>query len=130
MRLLFEKNLAPTHAFSAFYRYVREDFDADAVLHFGTHGALEFMPGKQSGLSGNCWPELLIGSMPNYYLYAANNPSEGTIAKRRSAATLISYLTPPVTEAGLYANLLDLQESIDRWRSLDPESTRERADLA
>ncbi len=86
MRLLFEKGLAPTHAFSAFYRYLREDFEAHAVLHFGTHGALEFMPGKQTGMSGNCWPDRLIGDLPNMYLYASNNPSEGAIAKRRSAA--------------------------------------------
>jgi len=130
MRLLFEKNFAPTHAFSAFYRYLREDFDADAVLHFGTHGALEFMPGKQSGLSGSCWPERLIDALPNYYLYAANNPSEGTIAKRRSAATLITYLTPPVTTADLYKELGNLQTSIDRWRSLDPTATQEREQLA
>ena len=130
MRLLFEKNLAPTHAFSAFYRYIREDFGADALLHFGTHGALEFMPGKQSGLSGSCWPERIMGATPNYYLYAANNPSEGTIAKRRSAATLISYLTPPVTEAGLYQDLLDLKETIDRWRSVDPAQAKERTELA
>lgn len=130
MRLLFEKNLAPTHAFSAFYRYIREDFGADALLHFGTHGALEFMPGKQSGLSGNCWPERIMGTTPNFYLYAANNPSEGTIAKRRSAATLISYLTPPVTEAGLYQGLLGLKESIDRWRSVDPAMEKERHELA
>ncbi|WP_164711252.1 cobaltochelatase subunit CobN, partial [Pseudomonas viridiflava] len=93
MRLLFERGFAPTHAFSAFYRYLREDFSADAVLHFGTHGALEFMPGKQTGLSEACWPERMIGALPNIYLYAANNPSEGTLAKRRSAATLVSYLT-------------------------------------
>jgi len=130
MRLLFEKNFAPTHAFAAFYRYLREDFDADAVLHFGTHGAMEFMPGKQSGLSGDCWPERLIGALPNFYLYAANNPSEGTIAKRRSAATLITYLTPPVAEAGLYRELADLQASIDRWRTLDPSLHRERTELA
>ncbi len=80
MRLLFEHGFAPTHAFSAFYRYLREDFAADAVLHFGTHGALEFMPGKQTGLSERCWPERLIGALPNIYLYAANNPSEGTLA--------------------------------------------------
>ncbi len=126
MRLLFDQGLAPTHAFSAFYRYLREDFDADAVLHFGTHGALEFMPGKQSGLSGECWPERLIGELPNFYLYAANNPSEGAIAKRRSAATLISYLTPPVTRAGLYKELVDLKSSIDRWRTLLPEAQGER----
>ncbi len=65
MRLLFEKSFTPTHAFSAFYRYLREDFAAHAVLHFGTHGALEFMPGKQSGLSAQCWPDRLIGDMPN-----------------------------------------------------------------
>ena len=64
MRLLFEKGLAPTHAFSAFYRYLREDFKANAVLHFGTHGALEFMPGKQSGMSGTCWPDRLIDDLP------------------------------------------------------------------
>ena len=120
MRLLFEKGLAPTHAFSAFYRYLREDFAAHAVLHFGTHGALEFMPGKQTGLGGNCWPDRLIGDLPNIYLYASNNPSEGAIAKRRSAATLVSYLTPPVSQAGLYRSLADLKASIDRWRSADP----------
>ncbi len=130
MRLLFEKGFAPTHAFSAFYRYIREDFAAHAVLHFGTHGALEFMPGKQSGLSAECWPDRLIGDLPNFYLYAANNPSEGTIAKRRSAATLVSYLTPPVQQAGLYKDLLDLKGSIDRWRALPPEKDAERARLA
>ncbi len=130
MRLLFEKGFTPTHAFSAFYRYLREDFGADAVLHFGTHGALEFMPGKQVGLSAACWPDRLIGDLPNYYLYASNNPSEGTIAKRRAAATLISYLTPPVASAGLYRGLLELKASLERWRGLEPEAERERAELA
>lgn len=120
MRLLFEKGFAPTHAFSAFYRYLREDFGAHALLHFGTHGALEFMPGKQSGMSGRCWPDRLIDDIPNLYLYASNNPSEGTIAKRRTGATLVSYLTPPLTHAGLYRGLLDLKESIDSWRGLTP----------
>jgi magnesium chelatase subunit H len=130
MRLLFEKGFAPTHAFSAFYRWLREDFGAGAVLHFGTHGALEFMPGKQTGLSGACWPDRMIGDLPNLYLYASNNPSEGTIAKRRSAATLISYLTPPVAHAGLYKGLLELKASIQRWRGLLPGDDGERNDLA
>ena len=120
MRLLFEKGFAPTHAFSAFYRYLREDFGAHALLHFGTHGALEFMPGKQSGMSGKCWPDRLIDDVPNLYLYASNNPSEGTIAKRRTGATLISYLTPPLTDAGLYRGFVDLKESIDGWRASSP----------
>ncbi len=129
MRMLFDKGFAPTHAFSAFYRYLKEDYDADAVLHFGMHGALEFMPGKQTGLSAACWPDRLIGDLPNFYLYAANNPSEGTIAKRRSAATMITYLTPPIAHAGLYESLADLKETIDRWRSVAPEDLAERESL-
>ncbi|MFE1598873.1 magnesium chelatase subunit H [Methylobacterium sp. ID0610] len=129
MRLLFETGFAPTHAFSAFYRYLREDFGADAVLHFGTHGALEFMPGKQTGLSAACWPERLIGGLPNIYLYAANNPSEGALAKRRAAATLVSYLTPSLAQAGLYRGLVDLKASVERWRALPPEDEAERGRL-
>ncbi|MEM1196726.1 MAG: magnesium chelatase subunit H [Pseudomonadota bacterium] len=127
MRLLFEGNFAPTHAFSAFYRYIREDFGAHSVLHFGTHGALEFMPGKQTGMTGDCWPDRLIGDLPNYYLYAANNPSEGMLAKRRSGATLISYLTPALAQAGLYKDLADLKASVERWRTSDDDN--ERADM-
>jgi magnesium chelatase subunit H len=130
MRLLFEKGFAPTHAFSAFYRWLREDFGAHAVLHFGTHGALEFMPGKQNGMSSNCWPDRLIGDLPNFYLYASNNPSEGTIAKRRAAATLISYLTPPVGQAGLYKGLIDLKALLERHRALEPDAAAEAHELA
>jgi magnesium chelatase subunit H len=130
MRLLFEHGFAPTHAFSAYYRYLREDFGAHAYLHFGMHGALEFMPGKQSGMSAACWPERLIGATPNVYLYAANNPAEGALAKRRSAATLVSYLTPSLAQAGLYRGLLDLKASLERYRSSDPEACQERLDLA
>ncbi len=130
MRLLFDGTFAPTHAFSAFYRWLREDFGAHAALHFGTHGALEFMPGKQAGLSATSWPDRLIGSLPNFYLYAANNPSEGTIAKRRSNATLISYLTPPIARAGLYQGLTDLKATIDRYRATAPDATAEQAMLA
>ncbi|MEM8788147.1 MAG: magnesium chelatase subunit H [Pseudomonadota bacterium] len=127
MRLLFEKSFAPTHAFCAFYRYLREDFAADVVLHFGMHGALEFMPGKQVGTSGYCWPERLIGDLPNVYLYAANNPSEATLAKRRTGAIVVSHLTPPLAQAGLYKGLADLKASLDRWRAGETEA---RDDLA
>ncbi|WP_316201210.1 MULTISPECIES: magnesium chelatase subunit H [unclassified Bradyrhizobium] len=131
MRLLFERSFAPTHAFAAFYRWLREDFLAHAVLHFGTHGALEFMPGKQAGLSAECWPERLIGDLPNFYIYASNNPSEGALAKRRGGATLISYLTPSITSAGLYKGLADLKSSLDAWRNLSPDATEQvRGDSA
>ena len=126
MRLLFESGFAPTHAFSAFYRWLREDFAANAVLHFGTHGALEFMPGKQTGLSGKCWPDRLIRDLPNFYLYASNNPSEGALAKRRAAATLISYMTPPVAHSGLYRGLLEMKAAIEQWRLLPPEADAQR----
>jgi magnesium chelatase subunit H len=130
MRLLFETGCAPTHAFSAFYRYLRDDYAADAVLHFGTHGALEFMPGKQTGLSAQCWPDRLIGALPNIYLYAANNPSEGALAKRRGAATLVSYLTPSLTHSGLYKELVSLQQSIERWQQMGPDQVQDRSSLA
>ena len=129
MRLLFEKGFAPTHAFSAFYRWLREEFAADAVLHFGTHGALEFMPGKQTGPGATCWPDRLIGDLPNVNLYAANNPSEGALAKRRAGAVLVSHLTPPLTEAGLYRGLVDLKATLDRFRALRPDAAAERDDL-
>ena len=124
MRLLFESDFAPTHAFSAFYRWLREDFAADAILHFGTHGAMEWMPGKQTGLSAACWPERLMGATPNFYLYAANNPSEGMIAKRRAGATLISYITPALEEAGLYKGLAELKALVERWRAAEIDADR------
>ncbi len=129
MRLLFERGFAPTHAFTAFYRYLSQDFGADVVLHFGMHGALEFMPGKQTGLGASCWPDRLIADLPNVYLYAANNPSESALAKRRIGATIVTYLTPPVAKAGLYKGLVELKASLNRWRGLAPGAP-EAGDLA
>ncbi len=129
MRLLFERGFAPTHAFATFYLWLRNTYRADVLLHFGMHGALEFMPGKQAGMGAQDWPDRLIGEMPNVYLYAANNPSEASLAKRRSNAIVITHLTPPLAAAGLYKGLADLKDTLSRWRnaaSNDPA----RADLA
>lgn len=128
MRLLFEHSFAPTHAFAQFYLWLRNSFDADAVLHFGMHGALEFMPGKQTGLSGADWPDRLIGDLPNIYLYAANNPSEATLAKRRAGAVTVSHLTPPLASAGLYKGLAELKDSLTRWREMAPDAP-DRTDM-
>ncbi|MEI7788246.1 MAG: magnesium chelatase subunit H, partial [Chlorobiaceae bacterium] len=117
MRLLMAKDAAPNHAFAAFYTWIEHCFNADAVLHFGTHGALEFMPGKQVGLSSQCWPKKLIGALPNFYCYCVNNPSEGAIAKRRGFATLVSYLSPPLEHAGLYKGLRKLKDLVSGYRS-------------
>lgn len=115
-RLLMARDAAPHHGFAAFYTWIEHVFGAHAVVHFGTHGALEFMPGKQAGLSSACWPTRLLGNLPNIYYYCVNNPSEGTIARRRSAATLVSYLVPPLQHAGLYKGLRLLKDSLDTYR--------------
>jgi len=126
MRLLMARSGAPHHGFMALYTFIEKVFRADAVVHIGTHGAMEFMPGKQVGLSGECWPDRLIGEMPNIYIYSVNNPSEGTIAKRRSYAQLISYLTPPIESAGLYKGLASLKDLIASYRSSTDKQESDR----
>ena len=125
MRLLMSKGGTPHHGFAGFYLYLGEIFGADAVVHVGTHGAMEFMPGKQVGLSSECWPDRLIGELPNLYIYSVNNPSEGAIAKRRSYAELISYLTPPIENAGLYKGLATLKELVESYRRAKDENERQ-----
>jgi len=124
MRLLFAKSASPHHGFAAYYTYLEKIFKADGVLHFGTHGSLEFMPGKQVGMSGTCYPDRLINSLPSAYLYAANNPSEATIAKRRSYSATVSYLTPPAENAGLYKGLKELKELISSYQGLRENEAR------
>ena len=122
MRLLYSRSASPHHGFAAYYTYLEKVWCADAVLHFGTHGSLEFMPGKQMGMSDNCYPDSLIGELPNLYYYAANNPSEATIAKRRGYASTISYLTPPAENAGLYKGLKELGELVGSYQQLRESS--------
>jgi magnesium chelatase subunit H len=126
MRLMMARSGSPHHGFMAFYTYLSKIFNADGVIHFGTHGALEFMPGKQIGLSDECWPDRLIDELPNFYVYSVNNPSEGSIAKRRSYAELISYLTPPIENAGLYRELAGLKELVMAYRQSTNENEREK----
>jgi magnesium chelatase subunit H len=126
MRMLMAESGAPHHGFMGLYTYLEKIFRADAIVHVGTHGALEFMPGKQVGLSEACWPDRLIGALPNIYIYSVNNPSEGTLAKRRSYAELVSYLTPPVESAGLYRELASLKELLTAYRQARREDEREQ----
>lgn len=126
MRLMMARGGSPHHGFMAFYTFLSKVFKADGVIHFGTHGAMEFMPGKQIGLSGECWPDRLIEELPNFYIYSVNNPSEGSIAKRRSYAELISYLTPPIENAGLYKELAGLKDLVMAYRQSTNESERDR----
>jgi len=126
MRMMMARGGAPHHGFTSFYIYLSTVLNVDAVIHVGTHGALEFMPGKQIGLSSDCWPDRLIDELPNLYLYSVNNPSEGSIAKRRSYAELISYLTPPIENAGLYKEMTTLKEMLLSYRQSNDERERER----
>jgi magnesium chelatase subunit H len=126
MRLLAAESGAPHHGFMGLYTYVEKVFRADVVIHVGTHGATEFMPGKQVGLSENCWPDRLIGDLPNIYIYSVNNPSEGTIAKRRSYAELVSYLTPPIENAGLYKEFTTMKDLLRSYRRAEDETERRR----
>ncbi|HEX8141887.1 MAG TPA: cobaltochelatase subunit CobN [Pyrinomonadaceae bacterium] len=126
MRLLMARSGAPHHGFMALYTYLEKIFRADAMLHVGTHGALEFMPGKQVGLSDKCWPDRLTGELPHIYIYSVNNPSEGSIAKRRSYAELISHLTPPIENAGLYKELASLKGLLTAYRQAVDEREREQ----
>ncbi|AFY46244.1 cobaltochelatase, CobN subunit [Nostoc sp. PCC 7524] len=116
-------DLEPTHAYLAFYYWVRECFGADAIVHVGKHGNLEWLPGKSLALSSNCYPEVAFGAMPHLYPFIVNDPGEGSQAKRRAQAVIIDHLTPPMTRAELYGALQKLENLIDEYyeaESLDP----------
>jgi magnesium chelatase subunit H len=119
MRLMFERDLTPHPQYAAFYKWLQHDFQADAVIHFGMHGTVEWLPGSPLGNTGYSWSDILLGNLPNLYLYAANNPSESILAKRRGYGTLISYNVPPYGRAGLYKELVTLRELIHEYRE-DP----------
>ena len=111
-----DKTLPPHHQYIAFYQWLREEFEADAVIHVGTHGTLEFLKGKECGMSGDCYPDRLIGDMPHIYLYYCGNPSEATIAKRRSNANIVSYQPPVFVPGELYGDYLTLATEIENYR--------------
>lgn len=109
------KDKAPPHFYIAAYFWARESFDADVIVHFGTHGSLEFTKGKTAFLTESCYPDMLIGSVPHVYLYSINNIGEAFLAKRRTRATLISHLTPPFTKSELYSDLQTLDDKLHEY---------------
>ncbi|MTJ50857.1 cobaltochelatase subunit CobN [Dolichospermum sp. UHCC 0259] len=116
-------DLEPTHNYLAFYYWVRESFQADAIVHVGKHGNLEWLPGKSVALSNTCYPEIAFGPMPHLYPFIVNDPGEGSQAKRRAQAVIIDHLTPPMTRAELYGPLQQVENLIDEYyeaESLDP----------
>ncbi|KAL4458671.1 hypothetical protein ABPG75_013536 [Micractinium tetrahymenae] len=121
MRLLFERDLTPHPQYAAFYKWLQRDFNASAVLHFGMHGTVEWLPGVQLGNTGFSWSDVLLGDLPNVYVYACNNPSESIIAKRRGYGTIVSYNVPPYGRAGLYKQLAELKALLAEYRE-NPEA--------
>ncbi|MBD2337099.1 magnesium chelatase subunit H [Calothrix sp. FACHB-156] len=120
MRLMFERDLTPHPQYAAFYKWLQNEFQADAVVHFGMHGTVEWLPGSPLGNTGYSWSDILLGDIPNLYIYAANNPSESILAKRRGYGVLISHNVPPYGRAGLYKELLALRDLISEYRE-DPQ---------
>ncbi len=117
-------DLEPTHAYLAFYHWIRQCFAADAVVHVGKHGNLEWLPGKSIALSENCYSEVALSSLPHLYPFIVNDPGEGSQAKRRAQAVIIDHLTPPLTRAELYGPLQKLENLIDEYYeaiNLDPK---------
>jgi cobaltochelatase CobN len=108
-------DLVPPHGYFAFYAHIREAFGADAVIHMGKHGNMEWLPGKTMALSAACYPEAVFGPMPHLYPFIVNDPGEGTQAKRRSSAVIIDHLTPPLTRAESYGYLKDLEALVDEY---------------
>ncbi|ADQ65944.1 cobaltochelatase cobn subunit [Halogeometricum borinquense DSM 11551] len=123
-KVYHDSDLQPPHDYLAFYAWMREEFDADAVVHLGTHGSLEWLPGKTVGLNAESAPDQLVGDLPNVYPYIVNNPGEGTQAKRRSYAAIVDYLTPVMRTAGTYDDLSDLEELAREYREAGMDEAR------
>jgi magnesium chelatase subunit H len=120
MRLMFERDLTPHPQYAAFYKWLQCQFRAHAIVHLGMHGTVEWLPGCPLGNTGYSWSDILMGDLPNLYIYAANNPSESILAKRRGYGVLISHNVPPYGRAGLYKELVALRDLIAEYRE-DPE---------
>lgn len=116
MRLMFERDLTPHPQYAAYYKWLQNEFQADAIVHFGMHGTVEWLPGSPLGNTGYSWSDILLGNLPNLYIYAANNPSESILAKRRGYGVLISHNVPPYGRAGLYKELMALRDLISEYR--------------
>lgn len=114
-----DRHLPPHHQYLAFYEYLRDVFKADVIVHVGTHGTLEFLPGKDSAMGGDCYPDRILGDIPHVYLYYSGNTSEAMIAKRRTHAGIVSYMGVPFVRSGLYGELVGLEEMIAELREAE-----------
>ena len=114
-KILHDPSVPPPHQYIATYRWLQDGFGADVVVHVGTHGNLEFLPGKSVGLSGACFPDLALHEVPHVYIYNSDNPPEGVIAKRRSYAELVDHMQTVMVQSGLYDALEELDRLLGEW---------------
>ena len=124
-KILHDPAAAPTHHYIGFYHWLRDIWQADAVVHIGTHGSLEWLPGKGTALSASCYPDISLGDLPDVYPYWMTIVGEGIQAKRRGAACLISHLSPPMQLSGSYEELQELEQALDEYvhfRQTQPEN--------
>jgi cobaltochelatase CobN len=126
-KILHDPACPPTHQYLATYHYFRDIFGADAIVHVGTHGSTEFLPGKGVGLSEECFPDICIGSTPMIYVYNTDNPAEGSIAKRRCYATLIGHMQTPMSASGLYGGMLTLDSLLAQYDTAGTDRARKHA---
>jgi cobaltochelatase CobN len=126
-RILHDPEVPPTHQYLATYRYLENTYGADVLVHVGTHGNLEFLPGKGVGLSGDCYPDIAIGSIPHLYIYNADNPPEGAIAKRRGLATIVDHMQTVLTGGGLYDELDELDRLLGEYEQAKHDPGRAHA---
>ncbi|TLX53610.1 cobaltochelatase subunit CobN [Stutzerimonas nosocomialis] len=124
-----DPDLPPPHAYLAFYCWLRQAFVANVVVHVGKHGNLEWLPGKSVGLSEACWPDAILGPLPNVYPFIVNDPGEGAQAKRRTQAVIIDHLMPPLTRAESYGPLRDLERLADEYYEASQLDVRRAVEL-
>lgn len=126
-KILHDPDCPPPHQYLATYQYIQKIFRADVVVHVGTHGSLEFLPGKGLGLSQDCFPDVAAGTVPYLYIYNADNPPEGTLAKRRSYATLVDHMQTTMTGSGLYEGLEELENLLTQYETAKIDPARAHA---
>ena len=124
--LVHSRDVPPPHNYLAFYWWLQEEYKADAVIHWGTHGTLELLPGKEAGMTRDDWSDICIGNMPNIDLWIMDNLAEATLARRRSYAVIVDHMVPPAVNAGLAEQYRSINEDIDKFNALEPGMIKQR----
>jgi cobaltochelatase CobN len=124
--LVHSRDVPPPHNYLAFYWWLQESFQADAIIHWGTHGTLEMLPGKETGMARDDWSDICIGNMPNIDLWIMDNLAEATLARRRTYAVIVDHMVPPTVRAGLADRFRSISDDIEKFNALESGMIREK----